>query len=187
MKKEDLERGFTNIHQDLIIRSQEGDGSAQNELYTLYSKAMFNTCLRITNNYDDAEDVLQEAFVSAFQKLYSFRGDSSFGAWLKRIVINKAINHIKKKHLEVSEFDIDRHDLALQQDEQIDYDEKIFEVKKIMEAIKNLPDGYRLVFSLYLLEGYDHQEIAGILGISVSTSKSQYNRAKKKLKELLIA
>lgn len=186
MKNKELKPEFTNIHQDLIKRSQEGDGDAQNKLYMLYSKAMFNTCLRITNNYDDAEDVLQEAFVSAFKNLLSFRSDSSFGAWLKRIVINKAINHVKKKHLEVSEFDIERHDLTIHQDEQIDYNENTFEVNRIREAMKNLPEGYRLVFSLYLLEGYDHQEIAGILGISESTSKSQYNRAKKKLRELLI-
>ncbi len=187
MKKKELKPGYYNIHQELIDRSLGGDSSAQNELYMLYSKAMFNSCLRITNNHDDAEDVLQEAFVSAFRNLSSYRGDSSFGAWLKRIVINKAINHVKKRSIEVSEFDIERHDMASEQDVLIDYNEKEFDVRRIKEAIEELPDGYRLVFSLYLLEGYDHQEIADILNISVSTSKSQYNRAKKKLKELLNA
>jgi len=182
-----LKPGYYNIHQELIDRSLKGDRNAQNELYMLYSKAMFNSCLRITNNHDDAEDVLQESFVSAFRNLSSYRADSSFGAWLKRIVINKAINHVKKRQIEVSEFDIERHDVASEPDVLIDYKEKEFDVRRIKEAIKVLPDGYRLVFSLYLLEGYDHQEIADILNISVSTSKSQYNRAKKKLKELLIA
>ena len=183
MKKEKLKPGYYNIHQGLIDRSLEGDQSAQNRLYMLYSKAMYNSCLRITNDEDDAKDVLQEAFISAFRNLGSYKGEAAFGAWLKRIVVNKAINHIKKKQIEIASLDIEQHDLALENNTD-EYDIS-YSTEMIREAIQKLPKGYRVVFSLYLLEGYDHQEIADILGITVSTSKSQYNRAKKKLKELL--
>jgi RNA polymerase sigma-70 factor (ECF subfamily) len=183
VKKRNLEYGFSNVHQGLIDKSLEGDESAQNRLYMLYSKAMYNSCLRITNDEDDAKDVLQEAFISAFRNLNSYKGEAAFGAWLKRIVVNKAINHIKKKQLEIASLDIEQHDLALENN--TDDHDISYSAERIREAIQNLPKGYRVVFSLYLLEGYDHQEIADILGITVSTSKSQYNRAKKKLRELL--
>ncbi|MCH8233555.1 MAG: RNA polymerase sigma factor [Bacteroidetes bacterium] len=183
LKKNELISGFSNIHQDLIDRSLKGDGIAQSKLYGLYSKAMYNVCLRITNNEDDTKDVMQEAFISAFQNLGSYKGEASFGAWLKRIVVNKAINHIKRKRVEFTELNPERDEM---QEEQPDLtNEQELTVEKIKNAIVKLPDGYRLVFSLYLLEGYDHQEIAGILNISESTSKSQYNRAKKKLRELI--
>lgn len=183
LKKNELISGFRNIHQDLIDRSLKGDGIAQSKLYGLYSKAMYNVCLRITNNEDDTKDVMQEAFISAFQNLGSYKGEASFGAWLKRIVVNKAINHIKRKRVEFTELNPERDEM---QEEQPDLtNEQELTVEKIKNAIVKLPDGYRLVFSLYLLEGYDHQEIAGILNISESTSKSQYNRAKKKLRELI--
>jgi len=178
-----LEAGYSNIHQDLIEKSLVGDEIAQSKLYMLYSKAMYNSCLRITNDQEDARDVLQEAFISAFKNLHSYKGEASFGAWLKKIVVNRAINHVKKKQLVSASFNVDIHD---QQNEEVfdDSDYK-YTAAKIKEALKKLPDGYRLVFSLYLMEGYDHKEIADILGITVSTSKSQYNRAKKKLRELL--
>ncbi len=183
LKKNELISGFSNIHQDLIDRSLKGDGIAQSKLYGLYSKAMYNVCLRITNNEDDTKDVMQEAFISAFQNLGSYKGEASFGAWLKRIVVNKAINHIKRKRVDFTELNPERDEM---QEEQPDLtNEQELTVEKIKNAIVKLPDGYRLVFSLYLLEGYDHQEIAGILNISESTSKSQYNRAKKKLRELI--
>ena len=183
LKKNELISGFSNIHQDLIDRSLKGDGIAQSKLYGLYSKAMYNVCLRITNNEDDTKDVMQEAFISAFQNLGSYKGEASFGAWLKRIVVNKAINHIKRKRVDFTELNPGRDEM---QEEQPDLtNEQELTVEKIKNAIVKLPDGYRLVFSLYLLEGYDHQEIAGILNISESTSKSQYNRAKKKLRELI--
>ena len=183
LKKNELISGFSNIHQDLIDRSLKGDGIAQSKLYGLYSKAMYNVCLRITNNEDDTKDVMQEAFISAFQNLGTYKGEASFGAWLKRIVVNKAINHIKRKRVDFTELNPERDEM---QEEQPDLtNEQELTVEKIKNAIVKLPDGYRLVFSLYLLEGYDHQEIAGILNISESTSKSQYNRAKKKLRELI--
>ena len=144
---------------------------------------MYNVGYRIVNNEADAKDVLQEAFISAFNNLNSYRGDSAFGAWLKRIVINKAITQVTKRKLERLPED-DHWDIK--DEEPIDIFEGFpFTVDKVRIAIGDLPDGYRTVLSLYLLEGYDHGEIAEILGITESTSKSQFNRSKKKLKELL--
>lgn len=143
---------------------------------------MYNTGYRIVNDEDEAEDVLQEAFVSAFRNLENYRGDATFGAWLKRIVVNKAINAVKKRKMERMPDD-ERWDVK--EEEADDFREYPFNIEQIKAAIEKLPDGYRMVLSLYLIEGYDHSEIAGILGISESTSKSQFNRSKKKLKELL--
>jgi len=142
---------------------------------------MFNTALRITGEQEDAEDVLQEAFVSAFQNLRSYRAESSFGAWLKKIVINKALNHVqknKKDLLVVKE--IDREEIDWKEES-----EPLYAVEGIKRAMNNLPLGFRTVMSLYLFEGYDHKEISEILGITESTSKSQYKRAKDKLKTIL--
>ena len=164
-------------------RCRAGDRDAYYRLYKLYSRSMYNVAYRMVNDEEDAEDVLQEAFISAFNHLGNYRGDSTFGAWLKRIVINKAINQIQKKKWERIPED-DRWDVK--EEEIVDVLEGFpFTVEKVRSAIEVLPDGYRMVLSLYLLEGYDHSEIGEIMGITESTSKSQFNRAKKKLKEIL--
>jgi RNA polymerase sigma-70 factor (ECF subfamily) len=135
----------------------------------------------MTNNYAEAEDLLQESFTEAFIKLDSFRYESSFGAWLKRIVVNKCINHLKKRRAQLVFTD----NVPENTYEQEDIDPSLMEVKRIRNAMEKLPDGYRVIFSLYLIEGYDHGEIAQIMGISESTSKSQFSRAKHKIKEIL--
>jgi RNA polymerase sigma factor (sigma-70 family) len=170
-----------NIHQDLISRCREGDQEAHFRLYKLYARSMYNVGYRIVNNADEAQDVLQEAFISAFRNLEFYRGDATFGAWLKRIVVHKAINHLKKRKLERFP---DDETFDIRQEEA---DEEVFpmSVESVRSAIEELPDGYRAVLSLYLVEGYDHGEIAEILGISESTSKSQFNRSKKRLREIL--
>ncbi len=175
-----MTKEIRHLHDDLVAKCRDGDRSAYEELYRLYCRAMFNICYRITGSEEEAQDVLQEVFISAFTKLESYKGDATFGAWLKRITVNKAINHIKKKRLELEPLEDIEQDLKENSEVEPEYD-----LKKIRWAIGQLPDGYRVVFSLYLLEGYDHSEIAEILGISESTSKSQYNRSKKKLRELL--
>ena len=178
-----LEAQVKYIHSDLIDRCRQGDRAAYYELYKLYSRSMYNVGYRIVNNQEEAEDVLQEAFISAFSNLENYRGDSAFGAWLKRIVINKAINHLKKKKMERLP-DNDRWDVK--EEEEVDFEEGFpFTVEKVKGAIEKLPDGYRSVLTMYLFEGYDHAEIGEVLSISESTSKSQFNRAKKKLKEIL--
>jgi RNA polymerase sigma-70 factor (ECF subfamily) len=163
----------------------KGDVRAQYQLYTLYSKAMYNICYRMTNQKEEAEDMLQESFSYAFSKLGSFRFESSFGAWLKRIVVNTCINHLKKKRVDLvyTEHQSD----PISADESVDYGEIRFQVKRVMKALEKLPEGYRIVFSLYLLEGYDHKEIAEILGVTESTSKSQFLRAKQKIKLMLMS
>lgn len=137
----------------------------------------------MTNQQEEAEDVLQEAFTYAFRKLDTFRFESSFGAWLKRIVVNTSINHLKKRRLDLiytdKEIDIEPEEST------VDYENIRFEIEKVRQAIEKLPDGYRVIFSLYLIEGYDHKEISEIMNISESTSKSQFLRAKKKIKEIL--
>lgn len=162
----------------------KGDSKAQFELYKLYSKAMFNICVRMLNNMEEAEDLLQEAFTEVFMKLHTFRFESTIGAWIKRIVINKCINHIKKKKIELTLTDDIRSgelDDGFEEKEM----ESEYTVKKVYEGMKLLPEGYRVILSLYLMEGYDHIEISEIMGITVSTSKSQYSRARAKLKEII--
>jgi RNA polymerase sigma factor (sigma-70 family) len=162
----------------------KGDVRAQYQLYSLYSRAMYNICYRMTNHKEEAEDMLQESFSYAFSKLGSFRFESSFGAWLKRIVVNTCINHLKKKRVDLVL--MEQHNDPPPEEDFVDYEEIRLRVDRVMKAIEQLPEGYRIVFSLYLLEGYDHKEIAEILDISESTSKSQYLRAKQKIKEILM-
>lgn len=174
---------YRNIHQDIVDQCKNGDRQAQFQFYKLYSKAMYNIAYRITNNELDAEDVLQEAFVSAFKNIHAYRGTASIGAWLKRIVINNSITAVKKRKANLVPLE-EYGEYADIEDYGAD-DALYLNIDKIRNAIQLLPDGYRVVFSLYLMEGYDHQEIASILGITESTSKSQYNRSKKKLRKIL--
>ena len=172
------------MHAHLVARLREQDREAQFEVYQLYSKAMFNTALRILQKREEAEDVLQEAFLAAFTKIDRYKGEATFGAWLKRIVVNKSINALNKRKATI--VPLDEAPLDATADQQEDSKSPVWNIDQINRAIDALPDGYRIVFSLYLLEGYDHREISAILGISEGGSKSQYNRAKKKLRELLI-
>ena len=135
------------------------------------------------NNQTDAEDMLQEAFAEAFRRLESFRFESTFGAWLKRITINKCINELKRRRIQLEYTDQPQTiDIA---DEAEEMNNASLTAERIKHAMALLPDGYRVVFSLYLLEGYDHEEIAQILNISESTSKTQLMRAKKKIIEII--
>ena len=177
-----MEISYKNKHAKIVDRCVQGDQKAFYEIYQLYSKAMFNICFRILGTQEVAEDVLQEAFVNAFQNIKSYQGKASFGAWLKKIVVNKAISYLRKQQLDMVELN---ERMEVHDDGAVDDMDLIMKVETIREAIQKLPNGFRVVFSLYLLEGYDHKEIAEILEISESTSKSQYNRAKKKLRDIL--
>lgn len=135
----------------------------------------------------DAEDLLQNSFVDVFTKLDSFRYQSSVGAWIKRIVINNCINFLKKKKIYFQELE-DRHATTAEAEVGLrGSDTQGLSVEAVKRALFDLPDGYRVVFSLYMLEGYDHKEIGDILGIAETTSKSQYSRAKAKLRDILSA
>ncbi len=144
---------------------------------------MYNIALRMVSNEEDARDVLQNAFVSAFTSIGQFSGTVSFGAWLKKIVINKCLDHVKKRKLAI--VDIDSVSYKITNDER--EEEVIAKATPAMihAKIKELPTGSRLVFNLYMMEGYDHKEIAEILNVSESTSKSQFARAKKLLRKML--
>lgn len=137
----------------------------------------------MTNSQEDAEDLLQNSFVDVFSKLQSFRAESSIGAWIKRIVVNNCINHLKKRRLKFDELIENYHDRV--DIESNDCGEAKLSVPQVKQALLKLPTGYRVVFSMYAFEGFDHEEIGQILEISTSTSKSQYSRAKQKLREIL--
>ena len=177
-----LEESVRNIHSEIIDRARLGDQLAYREIYRLYSKAMFNTAIRIVTDRAEAEDILQESFLSAFRNLSQYRGDASFGAWLKRIVVNQALNALRRRK------DFGFSDV-LDQIPDPSFEEPNtsfpYTVSQVNAAIRLLPDGYRMVLSLYLIEGYDHAEISEILRIDENTSKSQLSRSKKKLVELL--
>lgn len=162
----------------LIEACKTGDSKAQLEVYKLYYKAMYNISLRILNNAADAEDVMQESFLNAFQKLDTWRGEVSFGAWLKKIVINRSLDVIKTRKALISLDSVP--EIAEDYDEEyVNY--KDIRPEMISNAISSLPDGYRVILSLYLIEGYDHEEISGILHITNATSRTQYHRAKRQL------
>lgn len=175
---------YDDIHKTIIEACKNGDERQKYQLYKLYSKAMFNVCYRIMNNREEAEDLLQEAFTQAFMKLESYRFESGFGAWLKRIVINTCINAKNKRKVELTLMDeMHRFDQPDQDDNNEEDD--LLTVAGITKAMEKLPEGGRIIFSLYLLEGYDHGEISQILNITESTSKSQYMRAKRRIIEIL--
>lgn len=174
-----------NEQKDIIQRCIAGDRAAQKALYLRHADRMLNVAYRICNNREDARDILQESFVKAFRNLAQFKFQSSFQAWLKRIVINSAINFVKKKGIKiVGNLDTVSQWYSEDQEDSDDFQDVNIEVAR--KALMQLPNGYRTVLSLYLIEGYDHSEIAEILGIAKSTSLTQFKRGKEKLKILLL-
>jgi RNA polymerase sigma-70 factor (ECF subfamily) len=170
----------------IIERCKKGDRKAQTELYRRYYRGMYNVSLRILKHTAEAEDAMQEAFIAAFGQLETFRGDVPFGGWLKRIVINRSIDQLRKR----KDINTDLSQLANLPDDQPSkqHDEtKLSGIspEMVKEAINNLQDNYRIVLSLFLLEGYDHDEIAEIMKISNVSSRVIYHRAKEKLKVIL--
>ncbi|HUS86643.1 MAG TPA: sigma-70 family RNA polymerase sigma factor [Bacteroidales bacterium] len=177
----DVEAAFRNIHQNLIDGCKSGDQKAQFQIYKLYYKAMYNTSLRIVSDTMEAEDIMQESFLSAFEKIETYSGHVSFGAWLKKIVINRSLDILNKQKAIFE--DIEEHSELnwVSDDEDEDIEGLDVKIEVLKNAINKLPDGYRIILSLYMLEGYDHDEIGDILNISSSTSRSQLSRAKQKL------
>lgn len=165
----------------LVELCRNGNSRAQYELYQRYSKAMFNTALRIVGNREEAEDVLQDSFLDGFLKIDNFRGESTFGAWLKSIVVNKSIARLRNQRIQWEDLDGKEN---FEESEDVDFEETEETIQRIKTLLDELPSGYRVVLNLYLFEGYDHREIGNILGISEVTSRSQFIRAKQKLVEL---
>jgi RNA polymerase sigma-70 factor (ECF subfamily) len=164
----------------LIEECKSGSRKAQFKLYKQYSRAMYNLAYRFMNNREDAEDILQETFTECFRNIKSFRSESTFGLWLRTILINNCINYIRKRKIDLLYYE-NVPEIPEEEENAVIYDTTV-----IFRNIEKLPDGYRIILTLYLLEGYDHTEIAQILQISESTSKSQYSRAKIKLKEMIL-
>jgi len=171
------------INSKLIEACKKNDAKAQMQLYDKYVKAMYNIALKYVRKTDEAEDVVQEAFIKALKKIETYNEQVTFGAWLKRIVINQAIDKLKKKKIEIVSIDEKIINLATEPMKWgIDVEKTVSE---IINKIKELPIKYKTILQLYLLEGYDHQEIAEILKISEVASRTQLSRGKNKLKELL--
>jgi RNA polymerase sigma factor (sigma-70 family) len=161
-----VEAAFKNIHQDLIDGCKTGDQKAQFQIYKLYYKAMYNTSLRIVNDTMEAEDIMQESFLSAFEKIDVYSGTVSFGAWLKKIVINRSLDSLNRKKAIFEDIEAHVGIRDNSNEDQAQKEEIDVRVEEVKQAIEKLPDGYRIILSLYLLEGYDHDEIAEILSIT---------------------
>jgi RNA polymerase sigma factor (sigma-70 family) len=163
----------------LIEQCKNGERLAFKKVYENYKAAMYNTCYRMVNNATEAEDLCITAFADAFKNIAQFNYESTFGAWLKRITINKCINFLERNKHFYTEL-TQRHDVE-ENTEQFTEEEVNWQVQQIKNAAQQLATGFRTVLSLYLFEGYDHDEIADILKISPSTVRTQYKRAKEKL------
>ncbi|SNR15280.1 RNA polymerase sigma factor [Tenacibaculum jejuense] len=171
------------FHQKLIRACQKNDKKAQLQLYKSYSKAMFLVAYRYVKDQFLAEDIMQEAFIKAFKNITSYKGEVSFGAWLKKIVINQSIDELKKKKLVMVSINSEIHKVQ-EENSTWEIDNSVTS-QMIIEAINKQKEKYRLVLTLYLLEGYDHKEISEILGITEVTSRTHLMRGKKLIKEHL--
>lgn len=169
----------------LLSLCKNGNQLAQLEIYNRYQKAMFNTALRIVKDTMEAEDVMQESFIAAFNKLDSFKGDATFGSWLKRIVVNNSIAKYKKNK-RFTEVSVDNMaDEADTSSSLAEADYSNVKVAQVMEGMKALKDNYRQVLSLHLIEGYDHEEICEIMKISYANCRTMISRAKESLRKKL--
>lgn len=178
-----MDQNLKYIHQDLIEGCKQGDRNAQYKIYKLYYKAMFNTSLRILNDSAEAEDNMQESFLDAFRKIDHYSGDGTFGSWLKRIVINNALDTLRKRREQIS---IDDTGIDFPDEEDQASEEEIqLRVQEIKAAISQLPEESRIIISLHLLEGFDHEEISHILKISYNNSRTRYSRARQKLLQII--
>lgn len=161
--------------EDFIKRCLGNDPKAQGKLYQHFAPKMFGICLRFTRNQMEAEDILQEGFIKVFRYLKDYRSDGSLEGWIRKTIVNTAINFYKKKAKYMK-------DISLEQTEPINREEESaidkMSAKELLEYIQQLPDGYRMVFNLSIIEGYTHKEIGKMLNISENTSKSQLSRAR---------
>lgn len=167
---------------DVVEQCKANDRQAQMQLYKQYCDGMFCVAMRYVKNGDDAEDVVQESFIKAFQKLHQFKGEVTFGAWLKRIVINKSLDFLKSKKNRLVE--LDENYLYLAEDEDWTVDDEIT-IEEVKNAIEQLPERYKYVVMMFLIEGYDHREISQVLKLTETTSRTRLLRGKSYLKEIL--
>jgi len=161
----------------------QNNATSQRELYTRYSPKMLAVCYRFAHNREDAEDMLQEGFIKVFSQIHTFRNQGAFEGWIRRIVVHTCINHLKKNKRFNESVDIIHANSIQVREESVP---SIVQAKQIVECIRLLPMGYRTVLNLYAIEGYTHKEIAEMLDIEESTSRSQYTRAKQMLEDILV-
>jgi RNA polymerase sigma-70 factor, ECF subfamily len=178
-----------NLDFDLVKRAQQGDSDAFASLFHAHKARIYSICLRMTNNTAEAEDLTQDAFMQVFRKLATFRGDSALSTWLYRIAVNTVLMHFRKKALRQVSLDEPYNQDARQvRREYGTKDDRLsgcVDRIALTRAIRELPDGYRTIFLLHEVEGYEHQEIAELLDCSVGNSKSQLHKAKLRIRELL--
>lgn len=182
--------GTDPLGSDLVKRAQQGDADAFAALFHTHKGRIYSVCLRMTNNAAEAEDLTQDAFLQVFRKIAGFRGDSAFSTWLHRLSVNTVLMHFRKKSLCQVSLDepYDTQDGSKLRREIATRDSSLagcVDRVTLARAIKDLPPGYRNIFVLHEVEGYEHQEIAEMLGCSVGNSKSQLYKAKMRIRELL--
>src|SRR5438309_908302 len=175
---------------EAIERAQKGDGEAFEALYSLHKRRVYSLCLRMTGNPIDAEDLAQEAFLQLFRKIATFRGESAFSTWLHRMTVNVVLMQLRKKGLPVVPIDetMEGEDEGSVRKEPGAPDERLagsIDRLHLQRAVDELPPGYRTIFVLHDVEGYEHNEIASLVGCSIGNSKSQLHKARLKLRELL--
>ncbi|MDO5978781.1 RNA polymerase sigma factor [Flavivirga spongiicola] len=163
----------------LIESCKIDDTKAQGELYKLFSSKLFSVCLKYSRNRTEAEDNLQDAFLTIFKKIGQYKSKGSFEGWLKRITINTVLQRYRNEKV----FDIINENII--EDVELEVDEDTVSIDYLLQIIQELPDRYRLVFNLYVLDGYSHKDIAGMLDINIGTSKSNLARARQSLKETI--
>ncbi|SFZ90033.1 RNA polymerase sigma-70 factor, ECF subfamily [Flaviramulus basaltis] len=163
----------------LIENCKIDDTKAQGELYKLFSSKLFAICLKYSRNYAEAEDNLQDAFLTIFKKIEQYKSKGSFEGWLKRITINTALQRYRNEKV----FDIINENTI--EEVEIEIEEDSISIDYLLQIIQQLPDRYRLVFNLYVLDGYSHKEIANMLNINIGTSKSNLARARQILKQTI--
>jgi RNA polymerase sigma factor (sigma-70 family) len=174
-------KGTFTLESHLIENCIKGERASQKALYEMYSSKMFSICLKYSKNQMDAEDILQEGFVKLFNNLVKFRGEGSFDGWVRRIFVNTAIENIRRKKISLTVGEGLENTIADKYHNALD---NLYE-EDIIKSSLTLSDGYRTVFSLYAIDGYSHKEIALKLGITESTSKSQFSRAKAILRTMI--
>ncbi len=168
--------------QNIIKGCINGERKAQYDLYNMFKRDVFGLCMRYAKDRAEAEDMMQEAFIKVYSDLYQYKPIGPFGGWIRRVVINSCLRYIRKrKNLVFNDFS-DEAVQAIPSNEDIVSD---LEAKDLVRLMQKLPEGYRVVFNLYVIEGYSHKEISEQLGISVNTSKSQLSRAKANLRKAL--
>ncbi len=172
------------VHREILTGCIKGESSAQKKLFDSYSRMMLGVCNRYATCIEEAEDIMQEGFVKIFLNVKEFKGEGSLVAWMRRIMINTAITHYHKMRKHRYHDDLDEVRETKFEDHQ--WEESEFTKEELYNVIQRMPDGYRMVFNLYAVEGYKHREIAEILEIDENTSKSQYSRARRWLQERLI-